>query len=79
MATMTKGTGVRNLDRVIRDDMKAIVASGVTPPPTYLLRKDGDTDKYVAGAGGKIVRSRVAGHVTLGMVVEPGDLPCVIG
>ena len=78
MATMTKGTGIRNLGRAIRDDMEASIANGIKPSPTYLLRKDGDTDKYVMAAGGKIVRSRVAGHVTLGMVVNPSDLPCIV-
>ncbi len=80
MATMMKTTeigGLRKIDRAIRTDMEIEAANGVQPSPIYVLRRDGDTDAYV-WVRGRVQRSRVAGHVTLGMHVDPRDLPCIV-
>lgn len=78
MATMSKPSkSVRELGRMVREDMQAELANAVPVKPAYVLRKDGDTDEYRM-VGGKVVKTRRAGHVTLGMVVNPSDLPCVI-
>lgn len=78
MGTMTKpSNSVRELGRMVREEMHCALASGVPVGPAYVLRTDGDTDKY-AIINGKIIKTRMAGHVTLGMLVDPCDLPCII-
>lgn len=79
MTTMmgTKKIGnLRKIDRAIRDDMRSEMDCGGAPVrPAYLLRTDGDTDVYTL-VRGRVVKTRRAGHVTLGMVVNDSDLPC---
>lgn len=78
MATMMKpSTSLRELCRMVREDMRAERENGVAARPTYVLRADGNTDVYRM-VGRRVVRTRVAGHVTLGMSVVPSDLPCVV-
>lgn len=78
MATMTKtSSSVNALGRIVRKEMRGELAAGERPKPAYVLRRDGDTDTFRA-VGGRVVHERVSGHVTLGMVVNPADLPCII-
>lgn len=78
MATMMKTSkSIRELGRMIRDDMIAERANGVPVKPAYVLRPDGGTDEYRM-VGGVVKLRRHAGLITLGMVVNPSDLPCVI-
>lgn len=80
MATMMRTTaigGLRKIERAIREDMEAELANGGPVKPAYVLRRDGNTDVY-SMVGGKVAKTRRAGHVTLGMCVDPSDLPCII-
>lgn len=78
MATMTKPSkNAKALGRIVRCEMRDELACGVRPRPAYVLRRDGDTDTFRA-VDGLVVHERVSGHVTLGLVVNPSDLPCIV-
>lgn len=78
MARMTKPSkSIRELGRMIREDMIAERANGVRVKPAYVLKPNGDTDEYRM-VGGVVKLVRHSGLITLGMVVNPSDLPCVI-
>lgn len=81
MATMMRMRTLRDAAAACREhlrDCRDNAENGVLPQPVYVLRPDGHSDKYAIDSTGKITRSRVAGHVTRGMWVDPSDIPCVI-
>lgn len=71
---------LREAANACMDDLRLRHANGLSPAgPLNVLRPDGDTDQYRIDARGRISRNRKPGHLTMGMWIEPSDLPCVIG
>ncbi len=81
MATMMgSGSSIRELERIIREDMRRELSMGEPGKPggpAYVLRRDGDTDKYRI-VGRQVVKTRIPGHVTLGLWVDRNEVPCII-
>ena len=79
MATISKFRTVTEAKEAAKDDLNGRHANGESPARLYVLRVDGDTDTFEINCRGKISHSRTAGHITMGMWIDPCDLPCVIG
>ena len=77
MATMTRFDGVRAANEAAKGSLLHAMKNGDGGGTMYVLRPDGDTDKFTI-SGRRIVRQRIAGHVTLGVWIDPEDLPCVV-
>lgn len=79
MATMMKFPTTTQATIACKDDLRVNHANGMSPAgPVYVLRSSGDTDEFRINTRGIIRRVRHSGLITLGMVVNPSDLPCII-
>jgi hypothetical protein len=78
MATMTRpARSLRDLNRIIRDEMLSEHQSGEQVRPCYLLRRDGQTDEYEI-VGDRVRVTRTRGHTTFGLALSDRDLPCIV-
>ncbi len=75
MSTMSKTKNLRTANREIRECMAVEIANTGRATTCYLLKKDGNTYEYYTYCG-KIKVRELAGHITLGMVVD--HLPCIV-
>lgn len=80
MPHMTRVSNLASAMRRLRDDMRTDRSNGCTATQVaHVLRRDGDTDTVrMDGQTGRVTVTRTAGHITLGMHVDPTDLPCII-
>ena len=69
---------LREINRIVTDELRLLWESDEQPRTCYVLRRDGDTTKYDIDRYGRITRTKIAGHVTCGMWVDPCDLPCIV-
>jgi len=74
MATMQKFRSLREAQKIAREELASVDGRA----SIYVLRRDGDTDKYSGAASGKIEHSKEAGWITLGLVVDETYMPCII-
>lgn len=80
MPAMTRIANVATAKRILREDMQTVRHAGSTETQVaHVLRRDGSTDTVrMDGQTGRVTVTRTAGHITLGMQVDPTDLPCII-
>lgn len=80
MPTMIRIASVNLAKRALRNDMIVARDGGtIATQIAHILRRDGNTDTVrMDGKTGRVTVTRTAGHITLGMQVDPTDLPCII-
>ena len=80
MATMTKVSSVREGRRVASEAIRDRHTAGVPEGAVSVLSPDGHTySAFWSKRRNRLLWSRECGWMSRGMLVNPHDVPCVIG